>query len=460
MNTKLLNNITLIYISIPIIIFLIGWCKPIISLPLVILIFLSIILKFKTSKTNIKEVIKNNKRQLIIILILSIIMITLSGIGGFVYQNEDHLYRNAIFENLINNKWPIYNEPSSNYAYQTIFTYYFASWLPASIIGKITNIKIGYLFLYLWNVLGLFITFCYIKYYFKGKYQYAILLFILFSGLDVIAKICNGDNLLKIILSSSHIEWATTFQMSSFTTQLFWVYNQAIPAWLVTFFILNEENNTYLGIIIAMSLLFCTFPTAGLIFIFIYKILSNNKNWFKTTFTWQNIIVGIPILIINLVFLTSNTSSQNVTFGIIPYRIINLILLYITEFGFYYIICYKYVKNKKLFWVSLISLIMSPLVKVGYSEDFCMRSCIPSQLILFTFILETIPKIKKDKYSKSILIILLCIGSITPINEIIRTIKNTDGIQKNETINLINDSKSNNFYGKKEDNLFVIYISK
>lgn len=316
MNTKLLNNLTYTYLSIPTIIFLIGWCKPIISIPITILILLSIIYRIKNNKINILKEIKDNKKTIIITLIISLIIIYLSGIGGYTFQNEDHLYRNTIFEELVNNNWPIYHNEIGNYNKSIIFTYYFASWLPASIIAKITNISIGYLFLYLWNVTGLFIVLNYLKTYSKDKGYSVILLFLLFSGLDILSEIYNGNNPFKIILNSTHMEWGTTFQMSSFITQLFWVYNQAIPAWLITLFILKEKDNKYIGTIIAMSLLFCTFPPAGLLFILIYKVFienkSNIKEWLKNTFTWQNILIGLPLLIIYYLFIGTNNSSQSI----------------------------------------------------------------------------------------------------------------------------------------------------
>lgn len=88
-----------------------------------------------------------------------------------------------------------------------------------------------------------------------------------------------------------------------------------------------------------------------------------------------------------------------------------------------------------------------------------MRACIPSQLIMFTFIIETLNKTNKPKIIQYTLIILICLGTITPINEITRTIKNINN-KTTEKIDLTTDVKSDNFYGYKEDNLFVKYIAK
>ena len=40
-----------------------------------------------------------------------------------------------------------------------------------------------------------------------------------------------------------HIEWwARFYQFSSFTTQLFWVFNQAVPAWIATLLVLSTKR--------------------------------------------------------------------------------------------------------------------------------------------------------------------------------------------------------------------------
>lgn len=472
MNEKTLNNLAYLYISIPIIIFLSGWCKPLIAIPIISLIVLSIIYRIKnTPRIDILKYLKKNKKAIIITFLIAAIYVYLSGIGGYVYQNSDHLYRNAVFKELVNNPWPIYHKPQGIFNTDTIFVYYFALWLPSALIAKITNIEVGYFILYIWCLLGVVLTFCYIKKYYKGKSFIPLILFIFFSGLDIVERFLLGkDNLLDMTTMPIHLEWIGAFQMSSFTTQIFWVFNQAIPAWIITFFMLKEEDNRYIGVILAMSLIFCTLPAAGLVFIFIYKIFfatllskkkKDIKEWLTHTFSWQNILIGIPILIINYLFLKSNLSGNKISFGINEEQYLNVLIIYIYEFGIYYLLTYKYIDNKPLYWISFISLLICPLIQIGHSQDFCMRACIPSQIIMFTLVLETLCKTRKEnKFIFIILCITLSLGMFTPFNEIQRTIKSTNSTTHRKYINLSNSYNSNNFYGNKENNIFVKYISK
>ena len=49
--------------------------------------------------------------------------------------------------------------------------------------------------------------------------------------MDVLGYYMTGIDM-KTVLQTTYLEWWTDFQFSGFTTQLFWVFNQAIPAWV------------------------------------------------------------------------------------------------------------------------------------------------------------------------------------------------------------------------------------
>ena len=469
MDKDRINNITYTYLIIPIIIFLFGWCKYVIAFPIAMLLVISIVYRFKKYNENNYSIfyyIKKHKIEILVMMLIAGIYVFLSGIGGYVYQNYDHLFRNAIFEDLVEYDWPVYLEPQGMFKNSIIFIYYFALWLPAACIGKIFGISVGYYAFYLWCTIGVFLTFLHIKNFFKGNYLIPIILFIFFSGLDIVEKFLYGESLMNMIFSSKHIEWIGAFQMSSFTTQLFWVFNQAIPAWLITLFMLNEKDNRYMGV------MYCTLPAAGLGFVFIYKVFFDNlievrykskiKRWLKSTFTWQNIVIGIPVLVILYLFLKSNTSGGKIHFGVSESRILNVLIIYIFEFVIYYALVYKYCKKKSLFWISMISLIICPLISVGNGQDFCMRACIPGQVIMFTFVIESLYEAyrKKDRVILCGLVIVLMIGSITPLNEIKRTIQNTNEDTEMSRYNLATSSCAENFYGYKDKSLFVKYIAR
>lgn len=475
---QILNKYTYLYLCIPTILFLFGWCKFYIALIFSSILLIIFFTRYKLSKpnfVNIKKYIKENKKVIIVTLLISCVFVFISGIGGYVFQNEDHLYRNAVFDNLVYNGWPVVSAPEGNFESPIFLVYYFAFWLPAAVVGKLLGINAGYLFLYIWSVIGVYLTFSHFRKYSRKNFILPIIMFIFFSGLDIVENFLYGKNVVALITSATHIEWTTGFQFSSFTTQLFWVFNQAIPAWLLTMFILNEKDNRILGIMVAISLIFCTLPAVGLAFIVLYKVFFENfnarwfkndkdkfKEWFKNTFTWENILVGVPLLLIFALFVKSNLAGGTIVFGVKEYQILPVIITIFFEYIIYFMLVYKYQKKSPLFYIALIPLLICPFVSINNCGDFCMRASIPSLVVLFIMILDSLnyARDNKDKKFIVILTILFVLGSVTPLNEMKRTIANTNENTKPYAINLITSKHHKNFYGYVDDSLFYKYFAK
>ena len=118
MKIKNLKILKYLYLIIPIICFFVGWLKPIVSIPLSILLLGTIILFFLKNKGTteiIDETEKDNHCFIdstsIALIFLTVLLICITaGQGNVFYQSEDWHWRNAIFRDLINIKWPVYYE--------------------------------------------------------------------------------------------------------------------------------------------------------------------------------------------------------------------------------------------------------------------------------------------------------------------------------------------------------------
>ena len=75
---------------------------------------------------------------------------------------------------------------------------------------------------------------------------------------------------------SNHIEpWNIYYQFSSQTTQLFWVFNQAIPVWVGTLLFLQTDHIKFDVFIGALLILFSPLPIFGCFALILFKILFN-----------------------------------------------------------------------------------------------------------------------------------------------------------------------------------------
>ena len=124
---KIFSVILYIYLSLPILIFFVGWIKAPFSIILVLITLISLMLSIKDDTANdaIINCLDGKKCIGPIIVISGIVLlwVLLSGVGGYVYQNTDHRTRNSIMNELINSKWPVLG-----YTYLDIFLYSFPLW--------------------------------------------------------------------------------------------------------------------------------------------------------------------------------------------------------------------------------------------------------------------------------------------------------------------------------------------
>lgn len=549
---KMLKLGSYIYLVCPVIIFTLGYLKWYFAIPIGIITFYAFL---KALKADEGSEIVAEKNILLSSLIIIIFWVLLSGIGGCSFQNADHGARNAIFRALVEQSWPVKSQDQTRG-----LIYYIGFWMPSAVIGKLLGFEAGYKFQVIWSVIGIFVTYCLIC-VFRKKFDLLPIIFLIgFSGLDYLGLWFLGGEGTNL-KDAAHIEWwAINHQYSSNTTQLFWVFNQAIPAWVATMLILNQKSCKNIFFILSTIMLTSTIPFVGLIPFAVFLVISKcvkNKSCWKEVFTIQNMVGVFVIGILMLLYLIGNTSGKmigrdNGTAGnapisfaqlidkIIPVlcmlgivvlvililyfiilrcvknkekfkevfsvknissfivvtvlmiicfktivldgmivessegvyeptaRLIEYLTFCLFEFGIYCFFVYKYNKNNMLFYVLLVVLSLCPFVKVGSAHDFCMRASIPALLILLIFCMDTWEKLSKEKTKKMYIIfsILLCIGAITPFNEIHRSVRETcirasQGVTVEypeiESTALLS---GDNFSGECGNNIFYKYLAK
>ena len=466
-----------LYISLPIIIFIFGWIKWYISVPLGLIVIYSFSRCFirRNDDLPLKEKVPGS--ALFAVLLIVCCWAWISGVGGYVFQNYDHYYRNEIFRVLVRESWPPTKTILTNAGYLTTFvSYYIGFWLPAALVGKIFGLEAGYLFQLVWAVIGILLIFAFISKRI-GKWNVSsILVFAFFSGLDIAGCALVGNDIFSISMQD-HIELWSGYQYSSHMTQLFWVFNQAIYGWLLTLMILDEKENRHLILFWSCGLLECTFPFVGMIPFLIYRIISNiNREipikklfkWSNGLFSVENVLGGGIIGIISFLYLFGNSSAQSAGAGfgkMKPADLFALILFVMIEAGVYFIAIGRYQKKNPLFYISMIVLALCPFIRVGGSLDFCMRASIPALLVLCVLVTESMHMAWKENRRRfyAILCVFL-IGSVTAVHEVFRTTVNTFRMHASgEEIRQYIDEKSmfdgGNFSASARDSLFAKYLT-
>ena len=268
--------------------------------------------------------------------------------------------------------------------------------------------------------MGLLILLAQIKRIIGRSSYLSLLVLIFFSGMDCIPYLVFHGKM----PFTEHIEWWDgIFQYSSNTTQLFWVFNQAIPVWILVCLFLQLQNEKYRAAIASLIFAYSPWAVFGIIPYVLFSIIKEKapiKEWINP------INVGVPSLML-LVF-GSFFASGNGGYGLIlwEYRtellivLIQYVMFVIIEFLLLFTVMGKKACKYKYYWVTLFVLLIYPLLYIR-DENFVMRSSIPALFILMLYVLKYLNEEKKD-FNYLLLVLFLLIGAVTPTTEISRAI--------------------------------------
>ena len=435
-----LRRMALLTLLLPEILFLATWVRPLFALPCIAALATAFVLYGRKDPAAAEAPCAEfSVFTLLACLFCALVWTFFSGIGGFFYQNEDFYGRNAIFHDLLNFSWPV-RFPGTSYA----LTYYIGFWILPALLGKLTAGVLGEallwpaanVFLYAETVWFLFLTFLLLLSVLRvrtaGRASLVLLFFVMFSGMD-------GLGALSVSWDwNQQIEWwAQLWQFSSNTTCLFWVFNQAVPAWLAVLLLLSDLEDVGSYALIGLSMLLCSpLPLVGFVFLcaslFLVSLLRGAKGGdvlspirrALSARNWLSVLGVLPILL----YLSSNRASSRGGFRFDLYlrtyslsgSLRRLLFFSLVEWLLYFLLLIPRWKKEPLFWIAGLSLVLAPMFKVGYHMDFSMRASIPGLTVLFVYCARLFLDALREARLRpiaAVLLALLFIGWQTPLQE-------------------------------------------
>ena len=488
MQTRWLFRITYLYLTLPFIIFCMGWLRLSIAIPVVaVLIWVLWQLLMQSPNSQPSEA----SRFPIYLLLLTGLWVLLSGVGGYAFQNWDHHWRNAQLRDLITYEWPvIYSAPERGPI--KMLVYYVGYWLPSALVGKAFGFGAANFFLFLWTWLGVFLVSLHLSLKLKTSSIKALLLLIFFSGMDALGTLLVAGDYPTLWSPVQHLEiWAGNLQYSSFTTQLFWVFNQAVPAWLCISLILNndvvaravlsrpKQSPLELGIVpprrhgdasgedqlrprndmkvFLWSLCFFFAPLAS-IGLLPYLIIE----WIKQTkinrslrggylplptacpepvegkqspvmrrrLTFRNVggrydLLFASLLIVVISYLFFSSNAAAQERGFQALAIKDILIFFLLEGGMLWLLLAPRLWRDPCWMVTGLLLIFIPFIQLGSGRDFVMRASIAPLFYLMIMCAEAILQNPSPRLYRMALIAILLIGAWTPLYEINRSVYRT-----------------------------------
>lgn len=385
---RALQIASMLYIELPIAIFLVGWVRPIIGIPLTLLLIIQFLFFLRESR-NEKTSIYIHWQQVIALAVIALTWVVLSGAGHRGEYAGDYLKHNALLNDLIRLPWPVHYLVEGT-ARQVMLVYYTAYYLPSAVWGKMFGWASANIFLMLWTYGGILLVVGWLTHFFSKKPVQSFLLFIGMSGLDLLGRVILYH---RTGINPDWEWWAGEWQYSGVTTLLFHVPQHALGAWIAMSFLLSKKREfvTFYSSLFLWS----PFVWIGTLPFVLYQVLYK-----KIRISFFDCMVGFFVGLVCGMYIASSlfsTAGSSATGHWLWQRVpifnsltlLRLMFFYLFEFGICFAIImkvkYLFLKNKALLYIATILLLCIPWFRLGLLNDFAMRVSIPALFILALF---------------------------------------------------------------------------
>jgi hypothetical protein len=443
---------SLCYLAFPYIIFFVGWLKWYFALLCIGLVAFPLLRSVQELDWIVgKEPAQPDEavlrpRHIILLLLAALLLLSISGVGGYGYQDTDWLKHNSVLKDLIERPWPVVYKLEGQ---DVPLVYYVAFYLPAAFAGKLGGWALANHGLFIWTLIGLILAILWFLVLNRRAASTVILLFVIFSGLDAVGEAVVTPIVAALrpevsaFLNWAHIEqWAIGWQYSANTTLLFWVPNQALVGWIATgmlvYAILHSPQKRCSFFYCGLTALWSPFVTLGFLPYFLAEFILENGNLPKRLKQYLSLpnLCGIVLLaVIGLFYSAKFYHISSLLTGDIPHgfslsflddmeaKVIGLALIGIfclLEFGIYAMFIYSSnwdSKTKVLFATTLLCLFFFPFYRYGRANDFVMRTSIPSLFVLAVLLGRTLHGKSLIGLKRIVLVTLVALGSVTALVE-------------------------------------------
>lgn len=440
MSSGIIKLLSLLYLTLPLFIWIIAFLRTLIAVPFIIIMILALYQYYNDECAHslaLRTIV--GKISNISLLLFAFFICFFVGIGAYWPEMPDFLMKNAIVNDLSTKSWPVYYDLSVQ-PLQTqedigrdrvLFVYYLFYYLPACLLGKLFGTSIAQISLLIWSILGVYITFLLIilnlKVEFLNKKHILVLIVAVasFGGLCFVGDIVlNYEKNLGHFLFGTMEMWANQedyfwLGYQGFLGGMSWAFNQYIPIWIITSLILLRNSDKNLMFIGALSVLYSPWSTFGFValitMIVINKIISTKGLYEIMSFS--NIVVPIMLLFTVCVYYMTNNGT-NLEKGFIwqyfscKEAFLKLLFFLIIEIGVYIVLLYKEILKNQILLYAVIILTLLPFFKLNYSNDTLMRASAPAMFIIFVFWFE---KLVKGGIRRPIVIVVMMITSVAQL---------------------------------------------
>jgi len=431
-----LDRIAIAYLTLPLLIFLMGWFEVWAAVPL--LACAAYALAPLAGRAPGGTAMPITRLQLAVAIGVGCAWTVCGGTGHFVFANADWHLRDAVLHDLVIGQWPVgYGMLDGR---ESLLRAPIGYYLPAALIGKWAGLLAAHFAMAIWTALGATLFLLQVLSQTPSRLGIALgaaAVIVLFSGFDVIGNLLHAPRFITHWDITRHLEWwAGRYQYSSMTTQLFWVPNHALGGWLTMGLLCRARRGTPLEplwpIILVAVALWSPLAALGTVPFVLWEVgdmmASDRSLHLSAPRVWA------PALLVGLVVaayltLDSGRIPRGLTFGKSGTGIAGIALdlgrvaqFFLLEVGFIGIAILAIRRSRRVV-LALGVLALLPLFSFGAANDLVMRASIPSLAVLAMgacLALCVAASSAAARAKKAVLVGLLAIGAVTPVQEFAR----------------------------------------
>jgi hypothetical protein len=415
----ILQKSTLVYILLPYVLFCFTWLKLAFAIPFGVLALWILFKSFKATQSDntISDLLHFSKKNVLYILLILIVFMFFSGIGSYTFQNYDHLYRNAIFRDLVQKPWPVIYEIKGfgEHIFEgktTMMTYYMGFFLPAAFVGKYLGFEAGKAALLLWSTLGVFLVFLNIGRYLKRFNFKTLGLFLGWGTLFFIGALYKYP--LSEILQEKSWLWAgMILYADSNIGMIYYTFNQGIMSWLILMVLMQDLVPRQVIFWYSLCFFLSPFAFVGMAPFVLYSVFKDySKAKFLSYFSIENIAGSLSVIGLTYLYLSNNQAGQ--FFQVLHHKPVILIVFLLLSWGLVAILLFPSYKKNGLYWLIIGVLLPLPFFQQGYGIDFPGRLSIPALSILMLLVGKNIIE-SNNLYIKRCLIGYMLLSGIAHV---------------------------------------------
>ena len=446
-----LHRLAIIYLMLPVMIWLLGWFHWWLGIPATVLLGLGL---WKALAGSWRPSL-SPATLMLLLLAAGWVMLTAAG-GLFDINNIDWRDHRTIMSDLSRSHWPVYL-PTDLSDEKSLLRYYLGYSMVPGLVGRWFGPAALNWAVPLWTWLGVALALLLFTRSYRGwRAILAAIVLIFFSGMDFLRTVLlEGWDWIKLSVSldgwpwftlgRDHLEWEGAYgmaiQYSSSMTGLMWVPQHFIPAALYTLVLVQlRRQRRFLavsGVVLAGGLFWSPFVALGLLPLVAILIIENGLRPFLR---WQNLLLAVPLAGLLVLYLTSGAVDfpHGWLWERYEWQLLKqwLPIFYLTEFlllAFLLLLLRPQLRRESFFMVALATLLLLPWYYYSEFNDLCMRASLPALLLLCYYCAGAIVQggmgiVRTGQGYRRLafagLVVVLGVGAFTPLIEMVRANNN------------------------------------